>query len=168
MDFESEWNRIAVPSINYRLPKREVALRAHATRGDDCRLSRLGLLGPQGFSSPTSASPAEGQAERRSPNISPRLPGRLIEVSFPPLFPVPSQLAQSGEAPSSGPTQGSSREYSAQPQVGARAPPPARPLPGLSPRASLYSMATPCPRARPNGYAHRTRRYWGVRVADAE
>ena len=37
--------------------------------------------------------PIEGQVERCSPNISPRLPARLIEVSFPTPSPVPTQLA---------------------------------------------------------------------------
>ena len=95
-------------------------------------VSRSGVQGVRGGTNGNKPEPIEGQAERWSPNISSRLPGRLIEVSFPPPYPVPSQLAQSGEAPSSGPTQGSSPEYSAQPQVGARrAPtrsPPARTL----------------------------------------
>ena len=125
VDLESEWNRITVPSINYRLLRRES--RSEPTRqggttvvsaGWGCwgpRVSPvpslcLPLRGPGGWggTNGNKPEPIEGQAERRSPNISPRLPARLIEVSFPAPSPVPSPLAQSGEALSSGPTQGRS------------------------------------------------------------
>ena len=133
VDLESEWNRITVPSINgtesqshnYRLLRGES--RSEPTRqGGTTVVSagwgcwgptvspvsslRLPLRGPGGWggTNGNKPEPIEGQAERRSPNISPRLPGRLIEVSFPAPSPVPSQLAQSGEALSSGPTQGRS------------------------------------------------------------
>ena len=69
VDLESEWNRITVPSINGTESQSHPLItdfsegsRAQSPRdkGDDCRLSRLGLLGPHGFSSLISASPAPG------------------------------------------------------------------------------------------------------------
>lgn len=181
MDFETEWNRITVPSINYRLLRGESFSELTRQGGTTVVSAGWGCWGPTVSPVPSLRLPLRGQGvgggeELMATSLSPSkarrrdvlptfLPGSrdatLRSHSQTPS-PVPSQLAQSGEAPSSGPPQGNSREYSAQPQVGARAPPPARPLPGLSPRASLYSMAMPCPRACPNGYAHRTRRSWGV------